>query len=170
MMESCELARQYNMTDCEESIFQELRNQMLLDSSCISTVLDRAGSLAMPQLEILALERCSSMLITPDAFLSFSPAALALCLSAAHLKGSEASILEAVICWGKHQLSKQPGCSLQTVLADITPRVQLTSIPANILRQMVKGTGLLSPDDLAAVQCSQQAQIQPCLSRQYARR
>lgn len=78
--------------------------------------------------------------------------------------------LEAVIAWGRHQLGKQPGSTLQTVLADIIPRMQLNSIPANILRQLVKGTGLLSSDEIAAVQCSQQAQLQPCLSRQYARR
>lgn len=85
-------------------------------------------------------------------------------------QGSEASILEAVICWGRHQVSKQPGSTLPDVLASVLPRIQLDSIPANILPQLVKGTGLLSYDQVAAVQASQEAQIQPCLSRQYARR
>ena len=86
------------------------------------------------------------------------------------LKGSEASILEAVICWGRHQVSKQPDRPLPDVLASVLPRIQLDSIPANILPQLVKGTDLLSADQVAAVQASQDAQTQPCLSRQYARR
>lgn len=169
-MDAYELARKCNMMDCEESIFKHLQEHMQLDSRCISVVLDRAGSLAMPQLEVVALKRCSSMPITPNIFLDFSPAALELCLSAAHLKGSETSVLEAVICWGRHQLSKQAGSTLQTVLASVIPRVQLDSVPSNALKQLVKGTGLLSNDDLAALQSSQHVKSQPCLSLQYTRR
>lgn len=85
-MEACELARKYHLPECEESIFKQLRDEMQTNTSCISTVLDKANSLAMPELEILALEKCSSILVTPSAFLDFSPTALELCLSAAHLK------------------------------------------------------------------------------------
>ena len=107
--------------------------------------------------------------MTPDTFLAFPPASTGLCRSAAHLKGSEASLLGAVLAWGRHQLSKLRGSTLQTVLAGIIPRVKPNSIPANILRQLVKGTQLLTLDKIAAVQCSQQMQLQPCLSRQCAR-
>ncbi len=169
-MEACELARQYNIPECENSLLQQLRDQTALKGKAISAVLDKAGSLSMPQLELLALEKCSSMLITPTAFLGFSPSALDLCLSAAHLKASEASVLEAVIRGGKDRLSTSPHSSLKLVLAHILPKLQLESIPVDILQQMVQGLDLLSAQEISAVRCSQMAQEQPCLSRQYARR
>ena len=169
-MEACELARQYTIPECENSLLQQLRDQTLVNGNAISAFLDKARALNMPQLELLALEKCSSMLITPSAFLGFSANAIDLCLSAAHLKASEASVLEAVLCWGKHQLSKRPDQSLKEVLADILPKLQLQCIPADILQHMVHGLGLLSADKIAAVRACQEAQEQPGLSRQYARR
>ncbi|KAL0045485.1 hypothetical protein WJX82_007944 [Trebouxia sp. C0006] len=170
MMEACELARQYNISECENSLLQQLRDQTVLNGNAISVILDKASSFSMPQLELLALEKCSSMLITPSAFLGFSPSALHLCLSAAHLKASETSVLEAVIRWGKSQLCNNPHLDLKWVLADILPKLRLESIPADILQQMVRGLNLLSPEDIAAVRFSQTVQEQPGLSRQYVRR
>ncbi|DBA69050.1 TPA: BTB/POZ domain-containing protein 19 [Trebouxia sp. C0005] len=170
MMEACELARQYNISECENSLLQQLRDQTVLNGNAISVILDKASSLSMPQLELLALEKCSCMLITPSAFAGFSPSALDLCLSAAHLKASETSILEAVICWGRSQLSNNPNRALKWVLADILPKLRLESIPADILQQMVHGLDLLSPEDIATVRFSQTVQEQPGLSRQYVRR
>ncbi|DBA74968.1 TPA: BTB/POZ domain-containing protein 9 [Trebouxia sp. C0004] len=171
MMEACELARQYNISECENSLLQQLRDQTVLNGNAISVILDRASALSMPQLELLALEKCSSMLINPSAFLGFSPSALHLCLSAAHLKASETSVLEAVIRWGKRQLCNNPNLALKWVLADILPKLRLESIPADTLQQMVHGLDLLSPEDIAAVRFSQTAQQQqPGLSRQYVRR
>ena len=169
MMDACELARQYSIPDCELSLLKQLQDQVLLSGAAISTVLDKAASLAMPQLELLALERCSSMVITPTAFLGFSPYALILCLSAAHLKASEASILEAVINWGKRQLSDHPELSMPDVLADIMPKVQLDSIPADVLLGMITSLELTS-NEATSLQVSQQPQAHACLSKQYARR
>ena len=183
MMDACELARQYSIPDCESSLLQQLKDQILLDGgAAISTVLDKAASLAMPQLELLALERCSSMTITPTSFLHFSPDALILCLSAAHLKASEASILEAVINWAKHQLSSKPGLSMPDVLALVMPKVQLDSIPADVLLGMISSLGLAQHEaaslqgragqhEAAPLQVrAGQPKVQPCLSQQYARR
>ena len=170
MMEACELARQYNISECENSLLQQLRDQTVLNGNAISVILDKASSLSMPQLELVALEKCSSMLITPSAFVGFSPSALHLCLSVAHLKASETSVLEAVIRWGRSQLCNNPNLALKWVLADILPKLRLESIPADILQQMVRGLDLLSPEDIAAVRFSQTVQEQPGLSRQYVRR
>ena len=168
-MDACELARQYSIPDCESRLLQQLQDEILLNGTVISTVLDKAASLAMPQLELLALERCSSMVITPTAFLGFSQYALILCLSAAHLKASEASILQAVINWAKHQLSNQPGLSMPDVLAEVMPKVQLDSIPADVLLGMISSMEL-TPHAATSLQVRQQPQAQPCLSKQYARR
>lgn len=169
MMDACELARQYDVPDCESCLLQRLQDQILLSGAAISIVLDKAASLAMPQLELLALERCSSMVITPVAFQGFSPYALNLCLSAAHLKASEASIFEAVINWGKQQLSNNPVLSMPDVLADIMPKVQLDSIPADVLLGLMTSLHL-TPAEATSLQGAQQPQAQPCLSKQYARR
>ena len=169
MMDACELARLYSIPDCESRLLQQLQQQILLNGAAISTVLDKAASLAMPQLELLALERCSSMVITPTAFLGFSQYALILCLSAAHLKASEASILEAVINWAKHQLSNQPGLSMPDMLADVMPKVQLDQVPADVLIGITSSMDLTS-HEASSLQVSQQPQAQPCLSQQYTRR
>lgn len=169
MMDACELARQYSIPDCESCLLRQLKDQILLSGTAISTVLDKAASLAMPQLELLALEQCSSMVITPVAFQGFSPYALILCLSAAHLKASEASILEAVINWGKQQLRNSPGLSMPNVLADIMPKVQLDSIPADVLLGMIASLELTS-SETSSLQLAHQPQASPCLSKQYARR
>ena len=168
-MDACELARHCSIPDCESTLLQELQQQILLNGTAISTVLDKAASLAMPQLELLALERCSSMVITPTAFLGFSQHALILCLSAAHLKASEASILEAVVKWAKHQVSSQPGLSMPEVLADLMPKVQLENISADVLLGMISSMDLTS-HEATSLQVSQQPEAQPCLSKQYARR
>ena len=168
-MDACELARHYSIPDCESGLLQQIRDQILLNGAAISTVLDKAASLAMPQLELLALERCSSIVITPAAFLGFSQYALILCLSAAHLRASEASILEAVINWAKHQLSKQPGLSLPDVLADVVPKVQLDNIPPEVLLGLISSMELTS-HEATSLQISQQPQAQVCLSKQYTRR
>lgn len=171
MMDACELARQYSIPDCESSLLHQLKDQLLLDgAAAISTVLDKAASLAMPQLELLALERCSSMTITPTSFLDFSPEALILCLSAAHLKASEATILEAVINWAKHQLSSKPGLSMPDVLADVMPKVQLDSIPADVLLGMTSSLGLTQHEAASLQARAGPPEAQPCLSKQYARR
>lgn len=169
MMDACELARQYSIPDCESCLLRQLKDQILLNGTAISTVLDKAAALAMPQLELLALERCSSMVITPVAFQGFSPHALLLCLSAAHLRASEASILEAVINWGKQRLRNNPGLSMSDALADIMPKVQLDSIPADVLLGMIASLELTS-SEATSLQVTQQPQALPSLSKQYARR
>ena len=169
-MEACELARQYNIPACQSSLLQQIRNQTVLNGNAISVILDKAGPLRMPQLELAALEKCSSMLITPTAFLGFSATALDMCLSAAHLKASEANIREAVIRWGKHQSSNSPHRPLREVLATALPKVQLESIDAGVLQKLTAGLDLLSSEEIAAVRSSQIGQGQPSLSRQYARR
>lgn len=166
MMKACELARQYDIPQCEDSLLQQLRDRTMLSGGTISAVSDRAGPLNMPQLELLALEKCCTilMLIAPSTLIGFSPSALRLCLSAAHLKASEASILKAVISWAQNQLSQTPNQTLRSILDPFCQHCICTAfLPLSFSRWskavIVRGDG-------SSMQ-SQKAQDQPSLGRRY---